>query len=64
MYLKYNYNYYLCSKFIINNLCPAKFKLAIIQNSIITHRRIPCPNLIFSNTHLFWYLLAHFFHLL
>ena len=30
MYLKYNYNYYLCSKFIINNLCPIKFKLAII----------------------------------
>ena len=33
MYLKYNYNYYLCSKFIINNLCPIKFKLAIIQFS-------------------------------
>jgi hypothetical protein len=33
MYLKYNYNYYLCSKFIINNLCPVNFKLAIIKSN-------------------------------
>ena len=31
MYLKYNYKYCLCSKIIINNLCPIKIKIAIIE---------------------------------
>ena len=35
MYLKYNYKYCLCSKIIINNLCPIKIKIAIINYVIL-----------------------------
>ena len=34
MFLKYNHKYCLCSKIIINKLCPIKFKIAIIAKKI------------------------------